>query len=115
MIFKVKVLIECSLSSIPPRGSRQLSDMEKVSLSAREPLRYLGMRLFEQPILISMETVLGGGGDELVGLSFTLLGKKTASLSENAQFQPVMEVVGSSQQGSQGTGPGHSLSGKKDK
>lgn len=61
-----------------------------------------------------METVLGWGG-ELVGSAFTLREEKTASLSENAQFQPLVEVVRSSQLGSQRAGPGHPLSGKDDK
>lgn len=44
MVFKPKVLIECRVCL----SSLQLSNME-VSLSAREPLHYWGMRLFEQP------------------------------------------------------------------
>lgn len=64
-----------------------------------------------------METVLWGEGrgDGLVGSAFTLREEKTASLSENAQFQPPVEVIGSSQQGAQRAGPGHPLSGKDDK
>lgn len=59
--------------------------------------------------------VRAGSGEELAGSAFTLWGEKTASLSENAQFQPPVVVIGSSQQGAQGAGPGHPRSGKDDK
>lgn len=49
--FELRVLIErrVCLAHHPPEGSLQLSNMEKVSLPAREPLHYPGKRLFEQP------------------------------------------------------------------
>lgn len=116
MMFKVKVLIECREALFDPsQGLLPAFQYGEVQSISKGAFALLGNEAVWTGILISMVTVLGLGGGELVGSAFTLLEEKTASLSENAQFQPLVEVVGSSQLSSQRAGPGHHLSGKDDK
>lgn len=75
---------------LPPAGSLPLSKME-VSLSARELLHGSGMRLFEQPSRFPWKRCWG---------QLPLCWERTASLFENAQFQPLTKVAGFSQRGS---------------
>lgn len=81
--FKLKVLIDCKEPLLSPSQghSPALKYGEGQSISKGE-VTLLGNSAVGTAIQISMETLLGG--DELAGSASTLLGEKTASISENA-------------------------------